>query len=168
MSKPDYLTSPWLWNGQPFTTDKIGNSVGFVYLIEHIPSGKKYVGCKVFHFVRKPRGGGRRRRIESDWQKYWGSCDELKSDVKLFGAKEFRRTIISLHGSIGDLHLGEVKELFRRDVLERDDYYNSNVLGKYFKPAEKFVKARQFNQLICEGSLANEAHEKAHQVQPAG
>lgn len=154
MSKLDLTASPWLWDGAPFTSEQIGDSVGFVYLIEHLPTGKKYVGCKVFYFKRKPRGGGRRVTKESDWKKYWGSCEELKADLKEKGPTEFRRTIISLHGSLGDLHLGEVKELFKRDVLENHDFYNNNILGKYFRPQPKFVEARRFNPAITAGPVS--------------
>ena len=139
--------NPWLYEGEPFTSDDIGDFFGFVYCITNIQSGKRYIGRKYFQQKRKPRGGKRRVTSESDWKKYYGSSNELSADRKLLGNSAFKREILSLHTRLGDVNFEETKQLFLHNVLtETLDgktplYYNSNILGRYmrkdyFKPQQ--------------------------------
>ena len=131
--------NPWLYEGKPFTSDDIGDFFGYVYCITNIITGRKYIGRKYFVQKRKPKGGKRRLTSESDWKRYYGSSDELKSDVKEYGRDNFRREIISLHTTLGKVNYEETRQLFLNDVLTEslDDgtpkYYNSNILGRYMK-----------------------------------
>ena len=139
--------NPWLYEGEPFTSDDIGEFFGFVYRITNLQSGKQYIGRKYFTQRRKPRGGKRRVTSESDWKKYYGSSDELKADRKLLGDSAFKREILSLHTTLGKVNYEETRQLFLHNVLtETLDgktplYYNSNILGRYmrkdyFKPEQ--------------------------------
>ena len=139
--------NPWLYEGKPFTSDDIGEFIGFVYRITNLQSGKRYIGRKYFQQKRKPRGGKRRVTSESDWKKYYGSSNELSADRKLLGNAAFKREILSLHTRLGDVNFEETKQLFLHNVLtETLDgktplYYNSNILGRYmrkdyFKPQQ--------------------------------
>ena len=131
--------NPWTYQGSTFTSDDIASFFGYVYCITNLQSGKKYIGRKYFTQRRKPRGGKRRVTSESDWKKYYGSSDELKSDVKRLGKENFKREIISLHESLGKVNYEETRQLFLNNVLTEalDDgtpaYYNSNILGRYMK-----------------------------------
>ena len=131
--------NPWLYQGEPFTTDDIGNFFGFVYRITNLQSGKQYIGRKYFWQKRKPKGAKRRVTSESDWKKYYGSSDDLKRDIREIGRDSFRREIISLHTTLGQVNYEETKQLFINNVLTEslDDgkpmYYNSNILGRYMK-----------------------------------
>ena len=131
--------NPWTYQGSTFTSDDIDSFFGYVYCITNLQSGKKYIGRKYFTQRRKPRGGKRRVTSESDWKKYYGSSDELKSDVKRLGKENFKREIISLHTTLGKVNYEETKQLFLNNVLIEalDDgtpaYYNSNILGRYMK-----------------------------------
>ena len=87
--------NPWLYQGEPFTTDDIGNFFGFVYRITNLQSGKQYIGRKYFWQKRKPKGAKRRVTSESDWKKYYGSSEELKQDIKDLGRDTFKREILS-------------------------------------------------------------------------
>ena len=40
---------------------------------------------------RTPKGKKRKVKSESDWKKYYGSCPELKDDLKIFGKHNFKR-----------------------------------------------------------------------------
>ena len=94
----------WLWNGNDVTEDVIPeNAVGFVYKIEHIPSGKYYIGKKSLQSVRNVKIGKRelqrireerklagirgslpkkkKVRKSSDWQKYYSSNDWIKEQI---------------------------------------------------------------------------------------
>jgi hypothetical protein len=124
----------WLYEGEPFTSDDIGDFFGFVYRITNLQSGRQYIGRKYFYQKRKPKGGKRRVTSESDWKRYYGSSAELKSDVKEFGKEVFRREIISLHNTKGWVNYEETRKLFLNNVLsEKENYYNSNILGRYMK-----------------------------------
>ena len=112
---------------------------GFVYRITNIQSGKQYIGRKYFWQKRKPKGGKRRVTSESDWKRYYGSCPELKDDIKLFGKESFTREILSLHRTPGRVNYEETRQLFLHDVLTKaldngtPAYYNSNILGRYYR-----------------------------------
>ena len=131
--------NPWCFKGQPFLSEDIDDNFGFVYLITNLQSGKKYIGRKYFWSFRKPPGKKRKVKQESDWQKYYGSCPELKEDIKLFGKGIFSREILSLHETRGTCNFEETKQLFLNNVLSEalDDgspaYYNSNILGRYMR-----------------------------------
>ena len=134
-----HYENPWTYQGTTFTSDDINDFFGFVYRITNLQDGRKYIGRKYFTQRRKPRGGKRRVTSESDWKKYYGSSDELKSDVKRLGKENFKREIISLHESLGKVNYEETRQLFLHDVLTESladgtpSYYNSNILGRYMK-----------------------------------
>ena len=131
--------NPWIYEGRPFTSDDIGDYYGFVYRITNTTSGKSYIGRKYFVQKRKPRGSKRRVTSESDWKRYFGSSEELKQDIKRIGRGYFRREILSLHTTLGQVNYEETKQLFLHNVLMEalDDgtpkYYNSNILGRYMR-----------------------------------
>ena len=131
--------NPWYFEGTPFVSEDIDDYFGFVYRITNKQSGKKYIGRKYFWSFRKPPGKKRKVKQESDWKKYYGSCPELKEDIKLFGKGIFSREILSLHETRGTCNFEETKQLFLNNVLSEalDDgspaYYNSNILGRYMR-----------------------------------
>ena len=125
----------WFYNGKEFTSEDIGEYIGFVYLITDQSNGKKYVGKKLFKSKRKlkPLKGKTRRRIkvvESDWKAYYGSSEEVKQMVEEKGADNFHREILYLCYSKGELGYLEAKYQFEHDVLLRDDYYNGIIQCK--------------------------------------
>ena len=132
-------TNPWIYKGDIFNSDDIGDNYGFVYCITNTTTGKSYIGRKYFVQKRKPRGGKRRVTSESDWKRYFGSSEELKQDINSIGRDSFRREIISLHTTLGKVNYEETKQLFLHNVLTEalDDgtpmYYNSNILGRYMR-----------------------------------
>ena len=136
--KIDY-ENPWIYKGNPFTSDDIGDYYGFVYRITNTNTQKSYIGRKYFVQKRKPKGGKRRVTSESDWKKYYGSSDDLKQDIRGDGKDSFRREIISLHTTLGKVNYEETRQLFLNNVLTEalDDgtpkYYNSNILGRYMR-----------------------------------
>ena len=81
----------------------------------------------------------RKVKQESDWKKYYGSCPELKEDIKEYGKEFFSRVILSLHEKKGDCNFEETKQLFLNNVLSEaldngaPAYYNSNILGRYMR-----------------------------------
>jgi predicted transcriptional regulator len=128
--------NPWLYQGEVFDGEGIDKYHGFVYIIT-CPDGRKYIGRKTFWFMRKKPGDKRRSKLESDWKKYYGSNEEIKEYIKTNGTTNFKREILSLHVTKGEMNYTEIKEQFLRGVLETDDYMNDNINGKYFKSRVK-------------------------------
>jgi hypothetical protein len=126
-----YVLMSWKYNNQEFTeTPK--DMEGFVYIITNLTNNKKYIGKKHFWTRQKDRKTGRRKTKESDWQKYFGSCDELIEDVKNLGGDKFLREILYLCPHKKSMSFYETMEQFKRDVIFKEDYYNTNVEGKFF------------------------------------
>ncbi len=131
--------NPWTYQGSTFTSADINEFFGFVYRITNLQNGRKYIGRKYFTQRRKLRGSRRKRTSESDWKTYYGSSKELTEDRKLLGSNCFKREILSLHTTKGQVNFEETKQLFLHNVLtETVDgitplYYNSNILGRYMR-----------------------------------
>ena len=79
--------------------------VGFVYLITNNLTGRKYIGKKLAKFsktsyrVVKLKNGNKKRKkirskIDSDWQTYFGSNDQLNKDIAELGSDNFTREIL--------------------------------------------------------------------------
>ena len=129
-------------------------SVGFVYKIIHIPSGKFYIGKKSLESVRNVKIGKRelqkikeerkaagiggraplkkKVRKVSDWETYYSSNDWIKEQVKEGKQEEFKREIIQFCNSKKSLSYYEVYWMFKYDVLLDENSLNSNILGKFF------------------------------------
>lgn len=135
--------NPWVFEGLTFESEDIGDHFGFVYMITNLTNGRKYIGRKYFYTIRKQAGKSRRVRKESNWKDYYGSSDELKADIEVIGERYFKRIIISLHKTKGDVNYSEVKEQFINNVLEDDTFYNSNINGKWHRPPDHIVEARK-------------------------
>ena len=142
----------WHYNGKEIT--KIShfpkNTYGFVYKIEHNPSGKSYIGKKVLYFNRKVKVTkkdllvyegvkGRKpthKRLvkESDWLTYYGSNKVLLELFKKDSLENFDRYIIKLAPNKKLLTYYESQYQFMYQVLEKPDmFFNDNILGKFFK-----------------------------------
>lgn len=130
-TSPKLYDNPWMYEGKAFTSEDIGDHVGFIYEIHDTITGQKYIGKKQFtnKKTRPPLKGKKRRRIEhveSDWKTYYGSNELLAEAVKGSEDKSYyKRYIIRLCNSKSELSYYETKEIFVRDAILRDDYYNS-------------------------------------------
>ena len=144
MAKDKEYSNPWIYRGSVFDGSDIGDYYGFVYRITCSTTNRSYIGRKYFWQKRKPPSvdkTAKRRRVtsESNWKLYYGSSDELKADLKLYGRDAFSREILSLHTTPGRVNYEETRQLFLHDVLtERltdgtPAFYNSNILGRYYR-----------------------------------
>jgi hypothetical protein len=131
--------NPWWYKDRVFESDEINGYYGFVYLITNTINDRKYIGRKYFWSFRKKKGQNRRSKQESDWKNYYGSCPELKEDIKKYGRQNFKREILSLHTTLGKVNYEETRLLFVHGVLTESltdgtpAFYNSNVLGRYYR-----------------------------------
>lgn len=141
--KVDY-ENPWLYNDEPFTSENIGEYIGFVYMITHINSNRKYVGKKLFVSKTKlpPLKGYTRKRTvykESDWKKYYSSSEELKLLKESHKDDIFKREILHLCNNKGEMSYLEAKEQFERNVLLSDEYINGIINCKIHRSHVKHL-----------------------------
>lgn len=137
---------PWLYKNKPFT-EIPKTAFGFIYLITHLETGKKYVGRKNFYSFRTKKIAGKRNRkhvtTESKWQEYWGSSKEFDKVVSEHGKEAFKREILYLCESKRELGYAEVAYQFKHDVLNAKlpsgeyEFYNGNICSRWFRSREK-------------------------------
>lgn len=142
--------SAWLYNNLPLEDSSIDITqyTGFIYRITNTTTGRIYIGKKSLfthtkhkltkkqlaeHATKKGRKPTHEIVTkESKWQSYWGSCDELQSDIKALGEECFTKEILHWCANAIDLTYWEVHYQCIHEVLLQDSY-NSNILGKFYK-----------------------------------
>ena len=102
---------------------------GFVYEITELHTNKKYIGKKNFWKPKTlPKNSKRKRRIrtrvESDWRSYFGSSGILNQLVEEQGDQNFKKVILKLCKTKGEMSYYEAKLQFEKDVLFKEEYYN--------------------------------------------
>ena len=130
----------WLYNNEVIKgIEQIPqNTFGFIYQSIYIPTNEKYLGKKVLFFNRTLpplKGTKRKRKVvkESDWLTYYGSHDKIKKLLKENKHDDFKRTILKFAFNKKHLTYLETRYLFKKRVLESEEYINDNILGKFFR-----------------------------------
>lgn len=130
----------WLYKNKQVTSidDMPKDTFGFIYEVQHIPTGRRYIGKKVLIFNRTLpplKGQKRKRKVqkESDWLKYYGSHKEIVGLIKEGKQDEFKREILQFVETKKLLTYFECKYLFIKEVLEGGDYINDNILAKFYR-----------------------------------
>ena len=127
----------WIYKNEP-VEQLPEDCVGFVYIITNTISGRMYVGKKLARFkttrykMHTQKNGKKIRKkirgaVASDWQKYYGSSDQLNRDVESLGRDRFRREILYYCRSKAECNYIEAREQFARKVLESTQYYNGHI-----------------------------------------
>lgn len=130
----------WIFQNSP-VQELPEDCVGFVYLITNNLSGKKYIGKKLAKFAKtsyktvKLKNGTKKKKkirskVDSDWQTYYGSNDQLNKDVQTHGTENFTREILYYCKSKAECTYIEARTQFERKVLESDDYYNGQISAR--------------------------------------
>ena len=109
-----------------FTEEHIGEAFGFVYMITHLKTGRKYIGKKFFtkSKTKQIKGKKKRSRVSSDWMTYWGSNKKLQEEVKENGVDQYIREILHLCKTRSECSYWETWEIFSRHALMHESYYN--------------------------------------------
>jgi len=127
----------WTYKDQP-VSELPTDCAGFVYLITNTVSGRMYVGKKLSKFkttrykMHTQKNGKKVRKkirgaVDSGWQDYYGSSDQLNKDIESLGRDRFLREILYYCRSKAELNYVEAREQFSRKVLESDLYYNGHI-----------------------------------------
>ena len=128
----------WTYKGTEVVTLP-EDCIGFVYIIVNVLTNRKYLGKKLAKFskttykVVKLKNGNKKRKkikskIDSDWQLYYGSNDQLNRDILAQGADNFTREILFYCRSKAECSYVEAREQFNHRVLESDAWYNGQIV----------------------------------------
>jgi len=148
----------WYYKGEPYEPkeSELDDWMGFVYIITDKSTKKMYLGKKLF-WSRKtspPLKGKklkRRKIVESDWMKYYGSSDLVKQLLLEHGEENFHREIIYFGKAKGELGYVEAREQFARNVLLDDNWMNGIINCRIHRSHIKRVK----EQYEAEKTISN-------------
>jgi hypothetical protein len=137
----------WIYKGKAFDESCIPESgVGFIYIMTAVIEGKSvaYIGKKnFFSNIKKPMGKKAlaltkdkrlkkyTREIKPAFMKYYSSNKILKEAYK--AGIVIKREILMICYSATELTYQEVKHQFKYEVLEKEEYLNANILGRFYK-----------------------------------
>jgi len=137
----------WIYKGEVFNDSKIPEgALGFIYEMEAIIDGKavRYVGKKNFYSTTKKKFGvkalanmeDKRARkytiqVKTNYQNYYSSNKVLQDAHK--AGVIIKRFMVRICFSKTELTYHETKFQFVREVLEKEEYLNQNILGRFYK-----------------------------------
>ena len=137
----------WLYKGEVFTDSKIQEgAIGFIYEMEAIIDGKsvRYIGKKNFYSTTKKKFGVKALanmedkrakkytiQVKPNYQNYYSSNKVLQDAHK--NGVPIKRFMVRICFSKTELTYHETKYQFTREVLEKEEYLNQNILGRFFK-----------------------------------
>lgn len=137
----------WRYKGKEFNEFCIPEGgIGFIYIMTAIIDGKSvaYIGKKNF-FANIKRPMGKKalamstdkrlkkytRELRPDFMRYYSSNKTLKDAHK--AGVMIKREILMICYSAMELTYQEVKHQFKYEVLEKEEYLNANILGRFFR-----------------------------------
>jgi len=137
----------WIYKGKEFTESNIPKGgVGFIYIMTAIIDGKSvaYIGKKNFFAnIKKPLGKKAlamstdkrlkkyTRELKPDFMRYYSSNKILKDAHK--AGIVIKREILRICYTGMELTYQETKHQFVYEVLEKEEYLNGNILGRFYK-----------------------------------
>lgn len=127
----------WLHKGVEVTSveQMPPKTAGFVYVITHKTSGRKYIGRKLIDraHTRQKNNKKIRSRVESDWKTYWSSSPELLALIEEEGTDNFVREILMYAFTKGQLNFLEERFLYSVGSMESEKWMNGNIRSKIYK-----------------------------------
>jgi hypothetical protein len=137
----------WTLNNVNFNeVDIPKGAVGFIYIMTAIIDNKSvmYIGKKNFFAnIKKPLGKKAlamttdkrlkkyKRELKPDFMRYYSSNITLKEAHKK--GVLIKREMLKICYSSMELTYQEVKHQFMYEVLEKPEYLNGNILGRFYK-----------------------------------
>ncbi len=105
--------------GPLISENDVKTNYGFIYLLE--VAGMKYIGQKSFS-------------LGTDWKTYCSSSKEIKEMLKTNSGSFF---VLELAKTRRELTYLEARYQMEYRVLEKDEYLNKNILGKFYRNVRK-------------------------------
>lgn len=118
----------------------------YIYKITNLLDGRIYVGKKQINFTKKkklskkakklPENKGKRisiSRVDGGWGKYWGTCNELKEDIKKLGIHNFKKEILQTVYNRSQATYFEMYWQIHLNVLTTTSSYNSWIKATVYK-----------------------------------
>ena len=137
----------WIYQGKEFTEKNIPeNGIGFIYHMSVILNGntyayigkknffsnvKKKLGKKALALVTDKRLKKYTKEQKANFENYYSSNQQLKEAYK--AGLIIKREILLICYSATELTYQEVKHQFKYEVLEKENYLNANILGRFYK-----------------------------------
>lgn len=137
----------WIYQGKTFEELDIPvGAVGFIYIMTAIIDGKSvaYIGKKNFFAnIKRPLGKKAlamstdkrlkkyKRELKPDFMKYYSSNKILKDAHK--AGVPIKREILRICNTQMELTYQETKHQFLYEVLEKEEFLNGNILGRFFR-----------------------------------
>ena len=137
----------WIYEGREFSELSIPEGgIGFIYIMTAIINGKSvaYIGKKnFFASIKRPLGKkalamstDKRlkkyvRELRPDFMNYYSSNKTLKDAHK--AGVPIKREILRICYSQMELTYQETKYQFKYEVLEKEEFLNANILGRFYK-----------------------------------
>ena len=137
----------WIYQGKTFEElDIPAGAVGFIYIMTAIVDGKSvaYIGKKNFFAnIKRPLGKKAlamstdkrlkkyKRELKPDFMKYYSSNKTLKDAHKT--GITIKREILRICSTQMELTYQETKYQFLYEVLEKEEFLNGNILGRFYK-----------------------------------
>lgn len=137
----------WIFKGKEFTEFDIPkDAIGFIYEMSAIIDGKpvRYIGKKNFYANIKKKLGKKAlamvtdkrlkkytRELKPDFMNYYSSNKILKDAHK--AGVVIKREMLLICYSNTQLTYEEVRHQFLHQVLEKEEYLNGNILGRFYK-----------------------------------
>lgn len=135
------------WENLP-DEKSVEDNHGFIYVIENLRNGRKYIGCKQFWSNRKTKvvcrtkgkvvkvdgvskKKSKRKLVEMDWKTYTGSSYEFNMDI--LNGDPIKRTILRIVPTAGLMAFYEMIEQLETKCFIKPEYYNGIInvrLGK--------------------------------------
>ena len=111
------------WNSFPGLDQK--GAVGFVYMIIHKPTNRKYIGKKNFHGRGKSNRG-----VESNWKTYTSSSKYLNELLKEEGKDCFEFVILEQYYTVGGLSFAETWSQVVSETPSRNEEFMNRFIDK--------------------------------------
>jgi hypothetical protein len=137
----------WTYKGKQFEElDIPAGAVGFIYIMTAIIDGKSvaYIGKKNFFAnIKRPLGKKAlamstdkrlkkyKRELKPDFMRYYSSNKVLKDAHK--AGVPIKREILRICSTQMELTYQETKHQFLYEVLEKEEFLNGNILGRFYK-----------------------------------
>jgi hypothetical protein len=108
-----------------------GKSVAYIGKKNFFANIKRPMGKKALAMSTDKRLKKYTRELKPDFMNYYSSNKKLKDAHK--AGVMIKREILMICYSAMELTYQEVKHQFKYEVLEKENYLNANILGRFFK-----------------------------------